>query len=608
MLLSRSRRPVRPLLLVGFVLFLLLLPAGAVLSQPTSPAEPAQAADWRSDWGLAPGFALDIDSEGFSFPSAMAFVPEPGPNPQDPLYYVVELRGTIKVVTNDRTVHTFATNPYPFVPREELPGGQGQGGSSGICLDPERGYLFLTYLYQDDGGLLRNGMLRYETTPGTFAIAPTAQRVLTPVFEAEGAGLAHFIGSCLVQDDLLYVGVGESWQPHKAQDLDSVIGKILRMTLDGAPVPDNPFYEDDDQTRPRNYIYAYGLRNPWGLRFVGDRLFAADNGAGIDRFVEIEPGRNYFWNGRDSSIATNASYVWTPAVGPTQMTYADPGQTLLPEGFRDQFFIGTSAGGITDAAIFSLRFDFAANRLAAPPAFFLRWLHSDSYQAVMGTGFGPDGLYFTPLYPGPDGSSPVLKISYDPARGHPFGTEQTGDPRRLFSDRGCIGCHRLDGRGGFGGGAGPALDRTTLAGTIEARVTSEVYLRSLDAIDQLTTEPQVAFRDEREALRNATGAEQVRLYLKYRILEPRWDNTTTQMPNVGLTEAEAASLADFLMEGAEATPSTPVEELTASVNRFFRSRLRVALAAFALGLVAAGGTVGLYGLVRRRRRGANAAE
>ena len=29
---------------------------------------------------------------------------------------------------------------------------------------------------------------------------------------------------------------------------------------------------------------------------------------------------------------------------------------------------------------------------------------------------------------------------------------------------------------------GRALDRTTLAGTIEARVTSEVYLRSLDAI------------------------------------------------------------------------------------------------------------------------------
>ena len=54
--------------------------------------------DWRSEWELPPGFSLKIDTEGFDAPTAIAFVPHPGPDPKSPLYFVTELRGKVKVV------------------------------------------------------------------------------------------------------------------------------------------------------------------------------------------------------------------------------------------------------------------------------------------------------------------------------------------------------------------------------------------------------------------------------------------------------------------------------------------------------------------------------
>ena len=50
---------------------------------------------WRMDWVATTGFSLEIDTEGYDFPSAIAFVPNPGPGPKDPIYFVTELRGKV---------------------------------------------------------------------------------------------------------------------------------------------------------------------------------------------------------------------------------------------------------------------------------------------------------------------------------------------------------------------------------------------------------------------------------------------------------------------------------------------------------------------------------
>jgi hypothetical protein len=65
-------------------------------------------ADWRDDYEVAEGFRLDVDADNFRFPTSIAVVPNPGESPDSPLYYVTEIRGRVRVVTKNRSVHTFA--------------------------------------------------------------------------------------------------------------------------------------------------------------------------------------------------------------------------------------------------------------------------------------------------------------------------------------------------------------------------------------------------------------------------------------------------------------------------------------------------------------------
>ncbi len=71
----------------------------------------------------------------FSLPVNIAFVLEPGPNPDDPLFYVTELYGTIKVVANDGTVSDYATGLLNFNPTGNFPG-SGEQGLTGIVVEP----------------------------------------------------------------------------------------------------------------------------------------------------------------------------------------------------------------------------------------------------------------------------------------------------------------------------------------------------------------------------------------------------------------------------------------------------------------------------------------
>ena len=92
--------------------------------------------DWREDWEVQSGFDISVDSEGFDLPSSIAFVLNPGTSPKDPIYFVTELRGRVKVITNDRSVFTFAEISYDLQPTAELPAIAGEVGMAGVCLDP----------------------------------------------------------------------------------------------------------------------------------------------------------------------------------------------------------------------------------------------------------------------------------------------------------------------------------------------------------------------------------------------------------------------------------------------------------------------------------------
>ena len=102
-------------------------------------------------------------------------------------------------------------------------------------------------------------------------------------------------------DRMLYLSIGDNKLPGKAQSLDSLHGKIIRIDVRGATPeqpfrvpPDNPFV-NHPEARPE--IWAYGLRNPWRMDFAPDgRLFIADVGAERQEEVSLAAaGANLGW-------------------------------------------------------------------------------------------------------------------------------------------------------------------------------------------------------------------------------------------------------------------------------------------------------------------------
>ncbi|MCP3820533.1 PQQ-dependent sugar dehydrogenase [Streptomyces sp. A3M-1-3] len=118
-------------------------------------------------------------------------------------------------------------------------------------------------------------------------------------------------------DGYLYVSTGDARQPKLAQDMQSLNGKILRITETGAAAPGNPFGDR---------VYSYGHRNPQGLAWDRNgRLWAAEIGEDTwDELNLIKPGANYGWPTCEGACnvagMTNPMMTWTPAEGvPSQL-------------------------------------------------------------------------------------------------------------------------------------------------------------------------------------------------------------------------------------------------------------------------------------------------
>jgi len=503
-----------------------------------------QAYDWRRDWEVEEGLSLLVDAEGFRMPTAIAVVPSPGPGPKDPRYFVTELRGPVRVVTNDRSVYTFAENFFRLRPEKELPALEGETGLAGICLDPTRGYVFVTFAYHDSAGVIRNGMVRFETTPGTFALAPRKTTSLSELFVPWESTISHQIGSCRVNDQHLFVSVADGRQTRKSQDTTALLGKVLRLTLDGRPAPGNPFRPVRDTAGAPNgagAVWAYGFRNPFGMTTVDGVPYVADNGSGIDRFMRVRPRENYLWDGSDRSIGLRGDVVITPSVGPAHIEYVPEIATSLPDSLRSAFYVALSAPRA--AGVLGIPFDVRAARPRGSPRYLVRY-RGASTQIISGIALGDDGLYFAPILPDSSGRTVVFRLSHDPANAHPHVLLENKDPGTLIEANGCRGCHTIDGTGG---GKGPTLDHDSLRARLVARFSSAEYAQRVAELDRLDREPFSAYRDKRARILSADGEEKLQLWTRTKLLYPRFDDPSSLMPDPGLSETEATVLARYLL-------------------------------------------------------------
>ncbi len=117
-------------------------------------------------------------------------------------------------------------------------------------------------------------------------------------------------------DGHLYVTTGWTEDREVPQDLGSLAGKVLRMTLDGRVPGDNPFRG--------SYVYSYGHRNPQGLAWspVGEFYVAEHGQSTHDEINVITPGSNYGWplvqgdqrrEGMQAPFVQSGSQTWAPS-------------------------------------------------------------------------------------------------------------------------------------------------------------------------------------------------------------------------------------------------------------------------------------------------------
>jgi glucose/arabinose dehydrogenase len=157
----------------------------------------------------------------------------------------------------------------------------GESGLLGLAIDDQE----RLYAYSTGEGGNRIQRFALTGTPGSLGLGD-AETILDGIPSAsyhDGGRLA--IGP----DGMLYATTGDAGERERAQDLDSLGGKILRMTLDGGVPEDNPFAD--------SLVYSYGHRNSQGLAWAADgTMFAAEFGQDTwDELNIITPGGNYGW-------------------------------------------------------------------------------------------------------------------------------------------------------------------------------------------------------------------------------------------------------------------------------------------------------------------------
>ncbi len=263
--------------------------------------------------GGSEGFETEVVTGGLNIPTYATFAP-------DGRIFIGEQDGTIRVFKNG------ALLPDPLVVVPNVNQYQDRGLIS-LALDPDfenNGYIYVAHSYETDptniAGPKTARLVRFTVTGDTadlgsmdVILGNVVGTPANPSCENFAAGsdcipsdaITHTIGQVKFgPDGYMYLSIGDGADDDtplsmRAQNLDSLSGKILRMNADGTGVATNPFYNGDPNAN-RSKVWAYGFRNPfrWDFRTGATEttIYAGDVGrTDWEEIDAIKVGQNYGW-------------------------------------------------------------------------------------------------------------------------------------------------------------------------------------------------------------------------------------------------------------------------------------------------------------------------
>jgi glucose/arabinose dehydrogenase len=212
--------------------------------------------------------------------------------------FIVEQTGQIRILKNGQLLDS------PYLDISSKLTNSGEMGLLGVAFPPDflsSEVFYINYTRRSDGATV---IERYPQDPGHPDVSvdgPLTLLVIPQPYANHNGGQLRF-----GPDGFLYIGMGDGGSgndpENRAQNLSTLLGKMLRVTGSGQGAPGNPF---------NNEIWALGLRNPW--RFSFDRasgsLFIADVGQNAWEEIDYQPpgagaGANYGWRVMEGASCT----------------------------------------------------------------------------------------------------------------------------------------------------------------------------------------------------------------------------------------------------------------------------------------------------------------